>query len=141
MAQEYTIGVNSAGHLITDEGLRTMVLLCIFTDKRAEPGDPSPDPTDPRGWWGDSYAEVEGDKMGSKWWMLQGMKANQATLEFARAEAQAALQCLVDDGIAEEITVECEIQGLILASRVGVQRPADPSVLWIPLWDVTLAGG
>ena len=140
MTQEYRVTVDADGHLHTDEGLRTMVLLSLFTDRRAADADPVPDSSDPRGWWGDSYPEVEGDEFGSKWWMLQGMKADSTALEFAKAEGAAALQWMIDDGIVDSVTIECQLQGQIMASRVGLQRPADPSVLWIPLWDVALAG-
>lgn len=140
--EDFNTTVDSSGHLTTDAGLRTRVLLALFTDRRADPEDAVPDASDLRGWWGDSYPEVDGDADGSKLWLLQGMKAGPAAIEFAKAEAAAALQFLIDDGVASEITVEAEIQrGAIMAMRVGIQRPNDPGVLWLPLWDITLAGG
>lgn len=140
--ENFNTTVDSSGHLVTDSGLRTMVLLALFTDRRADPEDAVPDVSDLRGWWGDTYPEVEGDAFGSKLWLLQGMRADQSAIEFAKAEIAAALQFLIDDGVASALEAEAEIQrGSVLASRVGVQRPDAPSVLWIPLWDITLAGG
>lgn len=139
--QDFNTQVDSAGHLTVDEGLRTMVLLALFTDRRADPEDQVQDSSDLKGWWGDTYPEIDGDVFGSKLWMLQGMKANQAALEFGKAETKAALAFMIEDGIAIDIQVEAEIQKNVYASRVGIQRPYDPSVQWIPLWNVTLAGG
>ena len=41
-----------ASDLTTDAGLRTALLLSLFTDRRAEDGDVLPDnASDRRGWW------------------------------------------------------------------------------------------
>jgi phage gp46-like protein len=62
--------------LASDHGLTTAVLLSLFTDRRAEDDDtpPSGDDSDRRGWWADEFAEVEGDKIGSRLWLLDRSK-------------------------------------------------------------------
>ena len=48
-----------------DDGLRTAVQLSLFTDRRAEDDDVLPaNDGDRRGWLGDEFAEVEGDRRG-----------------------------------------------------------------------------
>lgn len=43
------------GRLVTDDGLRTAILISLFTDARANDDDPLPEPgADRRGWWGDA---------------------------------------------------------------------------------------
>ena len=42
------------GDLATDDGLRTAVIISLFTDARARADDPLPEAdADRRGWWGD----------------------------------------------------------------------------------------
>jgi phage gp46-like protein len=139
--QDFQISVDSSGHLYTDDSLRTMVLVALYTWRRGDPEDDVPDVSDLKGWWGDSYPEVEGDQMGSKLWQLQGMNAGPTAIEFAKQEIAAALQFMLDDGIVDNVLAEIEISGTTLAGRIGLLRPRDPNVLWVPLWDATLAIG
>lgn len=93
--------------LTEDEGLQTAVIISLFTDRRAEVADLPADATghDRRGWWGDSFAEVEGDRIGSRLWLLAREKKTQATLLKARDFAKEALAWLLDDGIARGVIV------------------------------------
>lgn len=54
------------GALDTDDGLRTAILISLFTDARALDDDVLPAPEDRRGWWGDAIPEIEGDIIGSR---------------------------------------------------------------------------
>ncbi|ABE45633.1 phage GP46 family protein [Polaromonas sp. JS666] len=109
--------VGSPG-LATDEGLQTSVIISLFTDRRADADDlpASAAGSDRRGWWGDSYADVEGDRIGSRLWLLAREKQTTATLLKARDFAAEALQWLIDDGLARAINVKAEWQ----AGRQGV---------------------
>ena len=51
-------------------GIRTAVLLSLLSDRRAESGDLPAGATDRRGWWGDTLAAVDGDRIGSRLWLL-----------------------------------------------------------------------
>lgn len=133
--------------LETDGGLETAVILSLMTWCRADAEDPVRDPRELKGWWADTdaFSDVAGDKFGSKLWICMTMPATQATLELARRYTSEALQWMLEDGIASEITVEMEIQTnlhgqKILAGRVGIQRPSSPATAWFPVWEVTLAG-
>jgi len=144
---EYNVAVDPATQsLETDESLQTRVLISLLTWTSADPDDPVPDSTDLKGWWGDSYTDVKGRKLGSKLWIVQTMPATQETLQLARKYAEEALQWMIDDGLADSITVdELEIQeragGVkVLAGRIGIQRPGNLALAFVRIWDVTLQG-
>lgn len=112
-----------------DEGLQTAVILSLFSDRVADAGEAGIDATARRGWWGDAYAEVDGDRIGSRLWLLAREKRTAAVLGRAETYAREALQWLVDDGVARSVTVAAEAVGQlgeVLALAVTVQRSARP---------------
>lgn len=115
-----------------DDGLETAVVLSLFTDGRANDDDVLPDEANAgsdrrRGWWGDTYADVRGDRIGSRLWLLAREKQTQQVLERAREYGREALQWLVDDGIAREVTVTAEIvRDGVLGLLIEVVRSARP---------------
>lgn len=104
--------------LAMDDGLQSAVAISLFTDRRADINDlpPSTPGTERRGWWGDSFADVPGDRIGSRLWLLAREKQTKATLLKARDFALEALQWLVDDGVARAVNVDTEWS----ADRPGV---------------------
>ena len=57
--------------------LQTAMLISLFSDRQAAPGDVIPDGSnDPRGWWGDNT-------IGSRLWLLSRSKQTQDTLQRA----------------------------------------------------------
>jgi len=121
------------GSLVTDDGLRTAILISLFTDARALADDalPSAD-ADPRGWWGNAYPSIEGDRaaeLGSRLWLLERAKTVANVPVKAREYAREALQWLIDDGIAASIDVTAERQRNggtdVLALLVVLTRPGD----------------
>lgn len=112
-----------------DDGLETAVVLSLFTDRLAEPGDTSIEPTARRGWWGDAFAEVPGDLIGSRLWLLSREKQLPAVLARAELYAREALQWLVDDGVASAVDVAAEVarQG-VLGLAITITRSAAPVV-------------
>lgn len=96
----------SDGQLATEQQLETAIILSLFVDRRAQPGDPIPTgQTDPRGWWGNELLSNLGDEYGSLLWLLEREKQTDATLQRAREYAQEALQWLAEDGVADSVTV------------------------------------
>ena len=89
------------------------VLISLFTWRRANDDDDVPS-TDRRGWWADAFAPEQGDKIGSRLWLLARSVLSNQTPAQAELYAREALQWLLDDGVALGLQVS--------ASRVGVGR-------------------
>ena len=95
------------GDVAPDNGLETAVLISLFSDSRAvEDMIPSIDRDgDLRGYWGDVRPDVPGDETGSLLWVIKRAKQLTKTLADAREYAQRSLKWLVEDGVAESVTV------------------------------------
>lgn len=127
--------------LATDAGLTTATLLSMMLDRRAADDDvpPSGDPSDRRGWWADQFSAVEGDRIGSRLWLLDRAKAVNETALLAKEYAVEALQWMVDDAVAT-VAVTTQLittpvpQVLILPV---VARPGGPSLKFrfAHVWD------
>ncbi|MFT4464012.1 MAG: phage GP46 family protein [Sodalis sp. (in: enterobacteria)] len=93
--------VQAGADLLADDSLTTTVLLCLFTDRRAEVSDRLPDGGhDRRGWWADSYRDRP---VGSRLWLLSREKALPAVLARAEAYADEALRGLLDAGMISQL--------------------------------------
>jgi len=104
------------------EPLVRAVFISLFTWRRAQPDDDLPG-TERMGWWGDSFAPVEGDRIGSRLWLLARAKLLADTPAKAKEYAEEALQWLLDDGVAAKVDVQAERQGLeTLALRVVIYK-------------------
>lgn len=130
------------GALATDAGLRTAVIISIFTDRRARPDDVLPaDDGDRRGWWGDVEPRVANDQIGSRLWLLAREKATTQTLNRARDYAAEALAWLIDDGVAKAVDIEVEAIGsplsLVLALGVVVMRADGSRSRFALTWSAT----
>lgn len=114
----------SGGALDSGSDLETAVLISLFTDRRAMPGDAIPDGTDdPRGWWGDDQPDGTNMPIGSRLWLISRAKQTQATLNSAVTYAREALQWLVSDGVAAAVDVRAEWNGRgFLAMVVTIAR-------------------
>lgn len=131
----------TSGALLGDDGLRTAILISLFSNARAPAGADLPERGDDRqGWWGDEFAAAntatsgpasEADALGSTLWLLRRAKLLPAVVEQARAAAAAALGWLVRDGVASSVTVLAQARGAdsgagLLALGVVLDRPAGP---------------
>lgn len=120
--------------LASDEGLESAIVISLFTDRLAAAGDDVPvqadGAVDRRGWWGDAYAELQGDRIGSRLWLLQRAKQVPGTLRMAEQYAAEALQWLVDDGVASEVRTTAEwvppLHRGVLGLTVTVVRSQQP---------------
>lgn len=110
--------------LATDDGLETAVVLSLFTDRRAALDDLLPDSTaDRRGWFGDGFADVDGDRIGSHLWLLAREKQTNEVLQRAREYARDALRWLIDDAVARAVDVQASWlrQGVLLL-EIDIRR-------------------
>lgn len=112
--------------LLVDDGLQTAVILSLFTDRRANPDDTLPSASsDLRGWWGDDYPVVPGDRIGSRRWLLSREKQLQSVLNRVIEYDQEALQWLIDDGVASSVTVNAAIvRPGVLGEYISILPPA-----------------
>jgi phage gp46-like protein len=125
--------------LASDRGLETAVLLSLFTDRRAEPDDkpPSGDANDRRGWWADEFADVEGDRFGSRLWLLARSPRTNETARKAEEYSREALAWMLEDRVVSAVDVTIELTNEALLIAVGLQRPGrDPvSFRFAHAWD------
>ena len=89
------------------DSLSRAVVISLFTWQRASQSD-EVDNDQRMGWWGDTFAENKGDKIGSKLWLLLRQKITDETINRAQEYAYDALKWLIDDGICSDITVDVE---------------------------------
>jgi len=94
--------------LALEEGLETAIAVSLFTDARAEVVELPPGETDRRGWFGEEFGTVSGDKIGSKLWLLDREKQTEEVRMKAIEYAEEALKWLIDDGVASAIDVDCQ---------------------------------
>jgi len=132
----------SAGDLASDGGLASAVVVSLFTDARALPGDRLPDEAAPpwdqlsvpqafsdrRGFWGDAIDPILANGKqrvtGSRLWLLRREKMLPETLARAEAYAREALAWLVEDGIARRIDVAASAERECwLVLTVSIYRP------------------
>lgn len=124
LSADFTVAAND---LVQDGGLQTSVILSLFCDRPAEPGDVLPDgETDKRGWWADAFPVVPGDRFGSRLWLLARSKHEVTVLTRAQTYALEALQWLTDDKVAQTITASAAFftdgrQGYVLT--IAIVKP------------------
>lgn len=90
------------GSLADGDDLGTSVMLSLFSDRTARPGDEIPDGGPIRGWWADTYREYP---MGSRLWLLYREKKTETTRRRAEEYAREAMAWFVDAGVASKVEV------------------------------------
>lgn len=120
----------ACGDLATGNELSTVVMLSLFTDRRANDDDTLPDGSDPRGWWADA---MDGRQIGSRLWLLERSRNLPETLRLAQDYAKEALQWLVEDQIAKSVSVTVTAIGnckneMFLA--VDICKPDGKTLRW-----------
>jgi phage gp46-like protein len=120
--------VNSGDLTVDPGGLRTAVLLSLFTDRVAASDyvAPAGSSQSRHGWWGDTY---EDSPIGSRLWQLNRMSIGDpvAVLNQANNMCLEALQWLIDAGVVSGITVQTSWQTpTALGIAVQVIAPQSP---------------
>ena len=130
-------GITTAVSDVTD-ALARAVIISLFTWRRANPDDDLPS-TNKYGWWGDTYPQIDNDRIGSRLWLLSRAKLTTETVLRAKEYAEEALQWLIDDGVAASVQVQSERQDLfMLALGIKIIR-GDQSALTVRfanVWDI-----
>ncbi|MBI1262941.1 MAG: hypothetical protein GC184_14585 [Rhizobiales bacterium] len=115
------------GDFITDEGLRTAVLISVLTDARASEDDLkrfNRAGEDARGVWWDTIAPVtEGDNTGSLLWLLTRAKQTEENRRIARDMISASLAWMIEDQVAKAIDVTVQFVGIgLVAWRARITK-------------------
>ena len=109
--------------------LAQAVLISLFSWRKSAADDGVKVP-DRQGWWGDTFADVDGDRIGSRLWLLQRQKVLPTTLKRAEAYAREALKWLTDDAVVSRIEVTAERGGVDqLTLSVVCFKPDDTQAL------------
>lgn len=112
------------------------VVVSLFSWRRSEPDDGVPIPNR-QGWWGDTFAENPGDKIGSRLWLLQREKLTDEVLRRAEHYARESLLWLVEDGFLKSITVTAERQGTqlnLLITCVKTENGQETHLSVVDFW-------
>ena len=125
-----------------EEALLRVVIISLFTWRRAGPDDPLDD-EERYGWWGDSYPSVANDSIGSRLWLLRRVKLTAQTRSDAEFYAREALQWLLDDDqvcdiaiTTEQVAINRLDLGVVLTTTSGRIVRFDPSEQWQVIYAV-----
>ncbi len=127
------------------DDLEAAVHVSLFTDRRVARHELHAGSYDRRGFWGDSFPEVEGDEWGGRVWLTERDKlVDDSTVESGTTpekvgdRVREALNWLVEDGVATRLEVEVVRLDEGAGVRIGIvrERDDDPiSILYEPLWE------
>ncbi|MGE8297298.1 MAG: phage GP46 family protein [Pseudomonas sp.] len=118
--------VFEGGDLATDDSLLTATIISLMSDRRARADDQLPEGgRDRRGFWGDAWAVVPGDQLGSRLWLLGREKELPETVRRAREYAEEGLAWMIKDGIATAVDVVASVPRTgVLLLEVAISRSA-----------------
>lgn len=104
-------GVEMAGSWMETEeedGLKTAILLSLFTDARAELEDELPaQESNRRGWWAEGM-ETAPHPFGCKWWLRWRQKQTEETAAVFADDAREALAWMITDGVVTAIDISTQ---------------------------------
>lgn len=122
------------GALIEDAAILTAAYLSLFTDAPARDGDPVPEGSERRGYWGDAFDAAQ-DGWGSRLWLVAHMTPPEA-LSFAPEAAKEALQWMVRDGLAAAIEATAERVAGHVRLEVTITRPDEIAPPLVSAWNL-----
>jgi phage gp46-like protein len=121
---DWAVAPNGGDLAVDPGGLRSAVLLSLFTDKKAPPGyvPPPGSLADWRGYWGDTYSQFQ---IGSWLWTLDRSKItdNLTLLNEVEDICSDALQWLITAGVVATVTVTAIFQQ---PDVIGIQTVLTP---------------
>jgi len=124
------------GDLKADNGLETAALISVFSDRRVRLEELPSGETDQMGWWADLISEPEGDRIGSRHWILERIgKVSDATAIELESILKEAFEWMLDDGIAATVKVSAERIGDRVAGDAQIFRPNGDNIPFKFAWD------
>lgn len=129
-------GKPSEMSIFASDELARSVMISLFSWARAHDDD-EVEGRRRYGFWGDTYADP-GERTGSRLWLLRRQKITETTIARVREYAQEALKWLVDDGVADDVSVTAERNGIDRVDlQVVVTRSGDSRALrFADVWGV-----
>ena len=128
------------GALGTDESLETLVLLSVFTDAEATPGELQTSGLDRQaGWWADNDAlrDEGARRIGCKLWLLSRGKTTLETQRRAEAYVKDSLMWLIDRGIVSAVNVlATRPRPGVIAIDLSMTRPNKLLPTYRRLWEI-----
>jgi len=130
------VRIAAYGDLATDTALTDLVLIALFSWRRARDSDPVED-GNRQGWWG-----ADADGFGSRLWLLAGAPVSSETARTAEDYVQEALRFLVTEGIASSVTASASIVDHALGLEIAIKQPTNPDLVirFRDLWEVLRNG-
>lgn len=122
-------------NLGADDPLHRAVVISLFTWARASDSDPVDD-GELHGYWGDSFPDTAGDRIGSKLWLLRRRTLTDATVRDALSYARDALVWMTADEVVDRVDVLAERKGAdrinmrVVLSADGVDYAVNFDDLW-----------
>jgi phage gp46-like protein len=119
-----------------DDSLETAVIISLFTDRRLPESLALVENSDRKGYWGD-LAESDGYQWGSLLWTMYRQVITDTVITSCRQFAEESLQWMIDDRIAESVTVTAERAGTYQIN-IGidiVKRDTRDTLRYSYLWD------
>lgn len=112
--------VQNGAVLETGNDIVSAIIISIFSDRRAEPGDVIPDDSnDPRGWWADDDVPI-----GSRMWLLRRAKQTMTTLQLAYDYLAESLQWMIDDGVVGRFDIQMQwVRRGMLGAQITAWSP------------------
>lgn len=111
------------GDFVQDRDLQTAVTISVLSDRRSREDDKIPNQ---EGWSADFIKKVGETITGSRLWLIRNEKTLDSLLPFAEEAARESLEWVIDNEIAENITVTAtykdKIAG-IMVLNIDLYRP------------------
>ncbi len=120
--------------IFASDELARSVMISLFSWARAHDDD-EVEGRRRYGFWGDTYGDP-GERTGSRLWLLRRQKVTATAIERAREYAQEALEWLIQDGVADAVSVIAERDSLdrvdlgVTITRDGRSRTLRFSDVW-----------
>ena len=131
----YDIQFTDAGDIATIEALDTPILMGIFAERRASASE-VPESFNRRGWLGNE--STPGFEMGSKLWQFFQSRASFDTLTEIQSVLRDGQSWLVDDNLAENVTVQTALRNsTIVADMTFFRSSSEVDQSTFELWSNT----
>lgn len=107
-----------------EDELVQALLISLFSWRKSNSDDGVAIPNR-QGWWGDTFSETTGDKIGSRLWLLQREKLTNEVVQRAQYYAKEALQWLIDDALAIDVQVDATKVDSTLNLTIQIIKASD----------------